>query len=167
MSPLPSVRFDFSEVHAGWIRSSTTGTTSGCSSGSFYLGRGINACSLLTRYIQRYGGSGYSYSAIREANVEVEFNLEPDTILLNSPIARLSHWNHDNTSMHEIVYLQVGNLPNFIGTHFWNAQDAYSEEEIAQEISWSMRSSTQNERVCPHPVDVISGFIVSPEWYSS
>jgi hypothetical protein len=41
--------------------------------------------------------------------------------------------------MHEVTYLQFGNLPNYIGTHFWNTQDCYSQEEVVQEISWSIR----------------------------
>lgn len=44
--------------------------------------------------------------------------------------------------MHEVVYLQLGNLPNFIGTHFWNAQNAYTEEEVDHSISWSIREKT-------------------------
>jgi hypothetical protein len=27
--------------------------------------------------------------------------------------------------MHEILYIQAGNLSNHIGTHFWNAQESY------------------------------------------
>ena len=45
-------------------------------------------------------------------------------------------------NMHEILYLQLGNLPNFIGTHFWNAQNAYTEEEVDPSISWSIREVT-------------------------
>jgi hypothetical protein len=41
--------------------------------------------------------------------------------------------------MHEILYLQLGNLPNFIGTHFWNAQNAYAEEEVDNSVSWSTK----------------------------
>jgi hypothetical protein len=41
--------------------------------------------------------------------------------------------------MHEVTYLQFGNLPNYISTHFWNTQDCYSQEEVVQEISWSIR----------------------------
>ena len=41
--------------------------------------------------------------------------------------------------MHEIIYLQLGNLPNFIGTHFWNAQNAYAEEEVDNSVSWSTK----------------------------
>jgi len=27
--------------------------------------------------------------------------------------------------MKEILYIQAGTLPNFVGTHFWNAQESY------------------------------------------
>ena len=27
--------------------------------------------------------------------------------------------------MREIIYIQAGQLSNFIGTHFWNAQESY------------------------------------------
>jgi hypothetical protein len=45
--------------------------------------------------------------------------------------------------MHEVIYLQFGNVPNFIGTHFWNAQDTYSTEEVNQQISWSLREGNR------------------------
>ncbi|CCA66495.1 related to MtDNA inheritance protein Dml1-Laccaria bicolor [Serendipita indica DSM 11827] len=48
--------------------------------------------------------------------------------------------------MHEIVYLQLGNLPNYIGTHFWNAQDAYGEDEVNPEVSWSIRERIEGMR---------------------
>lgn len=27
--------------------------------------------------------------------------------------------------MKEILYIQAGTLPNFVGTHFWNTQESY------------------------------------------
>jgi len=30
--------------------------------------------------------------------------------------------------MREILYVQAGNFANYIGTHFWNAQDCYLSE---------------------------------------
>ena len=29
--------------------------------------------------------------------------------------------------MKEILYIQAGSLPNFVGTHFWNTQESYFE----------------------------------------
>ena len=29
--------------------------------------------------------------------------------------------------MKEILYIQAGPLPNFVGTHFWNTQESYFE----------------------------------------
>lgn len=29
--------------------------------------------------------------------------------------------------MKEILYIQAGALPNFVGTHFWNTQESYFE----------------------------------------
>ncbi|KAG8838304.1 mtDNA inheritance, partitioning of the mitochondrial organelle [Serendipita sp. 400] len=48
--------------------------------------------------------------------------------------------------MHEIIYLQMGGLSNYIGTHFWNTQDVYSDEEAAQEVSWSIRHNNRGEQ---------------------
>ena len=31
--------------------------------------------------------------------------------------------------MKEILYIQAGTLPNFVGTHFWNTQESYFEYE--------------------------------------
>lgn len=49
--------------------------------------------------------------------------------------------------MHEILYLQLGNLPNFIGTHFWNAQNAYAEEEVDNSVSWSTKEVRSGSKV--------------------
>jgi Misato Segment II tubulin-like domain len=49
--------------------------------------------------------------------------------------------------MHEIIYLQLGNLPNFIGTHFWNAQNAYAEEEVDNSVSWSTKEVRTGSKV--------------------
>lgn len=46
--------------------------------------------------------------------------------------------------MHEIVYLQFGNLSNFIGSHFWNTQDSYSFDDADWSISWSSRTEERN-----------------------
>lgn len=27
--------------------------------------------------------------------------------------------------MKELLYIQAGTLPNFVGTHFWNTQESY------------------------------------------
>jgi hypothetical protein len=27
--------------------------------------------------------------------------------------------------MKEVLYIQAGTLPNFVGTHFWNTQESY------------------------------------------
>ena len=45
--------------------------------------------------------------------------------------------------MKEILYVQTGTLPNFVGTHFWNTQESYfqydddtdADEANAQEIN--------------------------------
>ena len=31
--------------------------------------------------------------------------------------------------MKEILYIQAGTLPNFVGTHFWNTQESYFQYE--------------------------------------
>ena len=31
--------------------------------------------------------------------------------------------------MREILYIQAGTLPNFVGTHFWNTQESYFQYE--------------------------------------
>jgi len=50
--------------------------------------------------------------------------------------------------MKEILYIQAGTLPNFVGTHFWNTQESYfqydgdagadetGEPEISHDISF-------------------------------
>jgi hypothetical protein len=41
--------------------------------------------------------------------------------------------------MREIIYLQLGNSSNYIGTHFWNIQQAYftyGDDEEGEEVSW-------------------------------
>lgn len=49
--------------------------------------------------------------------------------------------------MKEILYIQAGTLPNFVGTHFWNTQESYfqydgdggddkAEPEINHDISF-------------------------------
>lgn len=55
--------------------------------------------------------------------------------------------------MHEVLYLQLGNLPNFVGTHFWNAQNAYAEDEVDNSVSWSIKETTIASKVRPsiHP----------------
>ena len=50
--------------------------------------------------------------------------------------------------MHEVIYLQLGNLPNFVGTHFWNAQNAYAEEEVDTAVSWSEKGIITGNKVC-------------------
>ena len=32
--------------------------------------------------------------------------------------------------MKEILYIQAGTLPNFVGTHFWNTQESYFQYDI-------------------------------------
>ena len=32
--------------------------------------------------------------------------------------------------MKEILYVQAGTLPNFVGTHFWNTQESYFQYDI-------------------------------------
>jgi hypothetical protein len=34
--------------------------------------------------------------------------------------------------MKEILYIQAGTLPNFVGTHFWNTQESYFQYDDDQ-----------------------------------
>src|SRR5258707_10171899 len=42
-----------------------------------------------------------------------------------SPILQLNPDVHHETSMREIIYLQAGNVSNYIGTHFFNTCESY------------------------------------------
>jgi len=35
--------------------------------------------------------------------------------------------------MREILYFQLGNYSNYIGTHFWNTQEAYLSQQSGDE----------------------------------
>ena len=45
-------------------------------------------------------------------------------LVLTSPTDLPARWN-DAEEMHEILTLQLGNLSNYTGTHFWNTQESY------------------------------------------
>jgi Misato Segment II tubulin-like domain len=68
--------------------------------------------------------------------------------------------------MHEVVYFQLGNLPNFIGSHFWNAQNAYAEEEVDNSVSWSTKEARTGSKVCCclHS-PILSKLFVRKEWF--
>ncbi|KAH7927011.1 tubulin nucleotide-binding domain-like protein [Leucogyrophana mollusca] len=58
--------------------------------------------------------------------------------------------------MREIIYIQAGSLANYIGTHFWNAQESYftygdEDESIANhDISFKEgRDNHSNPTLCP------------------
>lgn len=36
--------------------------------------------------------------------------------------------------MKEIIYIQAGNISNYIGTHFWNAQQSYFTYKESEEV---------------------------------
>jgi len=42
-------------------------------------------------------------------------------------------WGLPTTLMREILYFQLGNYSNYIGTHFWNIQEAYPSQQSGDE----------------------------------
>jgi hypothetical protein len=36
--------------------------------------------------------------------------------------------------MKEIIYIQAGNISNYVGTHFWNAQQSYFTYREGEEV---------------------------------
>ena len=60
--------------------------------------------------------------------------------------------------MKEILYIQAGTLANYIGTHFWNTQEAYFTQDettqepiVSHEISFQERLADQVGRpVCAY-----------------
>ncbi|KAF9039839.1 tubulin domain-containing protein [Panaeolus papilionaceus] len=61
------------------------------------------------------------------------------------------------TTMKEIVYIQAGNISNYVGTHFWNTQETYlsntgSKETLDVDPDVSMMDSSHDEKkstLCP------------------
>jgi hypothetical protein len=55
--------------------------------------------------------------------------------------------------MKEILYIQAGSFANYIGTHFWNTQEAYiTDDEIIEDHAVSHGTSFQERfspQVCP------------------
>ena len=50
--------------------------------------------------------------------------------------------------MKEIIYVQAGNFSNYIGTHFWNAQESYfTFDDDEPNGSNSRRGETQTDLV--------------------
>lgn len=54
------------------------------------------------------------------------------------------------TTMKEIVYIQAGNISNYVGTHFWNTQETYlsntgSKETLDVDPDVSMMDSSHDE----------------------
>jgi hypothetical protein len=53
--------------------------------------------------------------------------------------------------MKEIIYIQAGNISNYVGTHFWNAQQSYftysRDEEVLVDHDVSFREGV-SPRVC-------------------
>lgn len=60
--------------------------------------------------------------------------------------------------MREILYLQVGNYFNYVGTHFWNTQDAYNslqssdEYPIEGQVSFTERQSPDGVTLYPRAI---------------
>lgn len=57
-------------------------------------------------------------------------------------------------AMKELIYIQAGQFANFIGTHFWNTQEAYftygddEQSEVDHDVSFR-EGSTLIVRACP------------------
>ena len=53
--------------------------------------------------------------------------------------------------MKEIIYIQAGNISNYVGTHFWNAQQSYftysGDKEVLIDHDVSFREGV-SPRVC-------------------
>ena len=58
------------------------------------------------------------------------------------------------TKMREIIYIQAGNLSNYIGTHFWNTQESYftygegGEEPLVEHDISFREGLSLNVRTC-------------------
>ena len=56
-----------------------------------------------------------------------------------------------NLAMKEIIYIQAGNMSNYVGTHFWNAQQSYftysGDKDILIDHDVSFREGV-SPRVC-------------------
>ncbi|TFK19554.1 tubulin nucleotide-binding domain-like protein [Coprinopsis marcescibilis] len=52
--------------------------------------------------------------------------------------------------MREILYIQAGPFSNFVGTHFWNTQEAYlSDEDGNIDPQVSFRNESESKTLCP------------------
>jgi Misato Segment II tubulin-like domain len=40
--------------------------------------------------------------------------------------------------MKEIIYIQAGTFANYTGTHFWNTQQSYLDEDETESYDWNV-----------------------------